>query len=95
MRESMLRAALNPKSPTIIVSWPITPSSTMRLMVRGTGRYRVHIASIRNRLRCRATAMTSAASATLMAKGFSHRTGLPASRARMLWSRCRLCGVVT
>ena len=59
------------------------------------GRNRAHMASMTNSPRECAAARISSVSRALTVKGFSTRTGLPASRASIAASRWALCGVAT
>ncbi len=59
------------------------------------GRKRVHIASIRNSPRARASATSASASAAFIVNGFSTSTCLPARSASSASSWCSGCGVAT
>lgn len=71
---------------------PEETSSRMRIM---WGRYRVHIASIRNTSREAASSLRSAAWAASRVKDFSTRACLPASSTCRVCSACRPCGEAT
>lgn len=62
-------------------------------MRRMCGRKRVHIASMQNTPRSRASWTTSRASAAEIVNGFSQSTALPASSTRRMFAACIVCGV--
>ena len=92
-------AARRPRKPRSACTWRGVAERPGREQLAGAGGppggRRIHMASIRNRSCSRASATRSSASAALRVSGFSHSTGLPASRASRACSRCRACGEAT
>jgi hypothetical protein len=80
----------NPRSAPMALASPPASQPAMRPY---SGRKRVHIASIRNTPRSRASATSGSAWARLGTSGFSHSTALPASSAARTAPPWRACGV--
>ena len=84
-----------PKSADTAVTSPITPVATMSWTARIVELHRIHMASMKNTPRRRASATRASASAAFRASAFSHSTALPASKQVRTLSGCITCGVAT
>ena len=74
---------------------PMVPPRRRTESSRTSGTKRIHMPSMQNTSRARASSTTWRASAASTVKGFSQSTALPASMHRMALSRCAELGVAT